>query len=403
MKYLITAVMIILCAPVCAQIRVDADFAGGNVVIDKISSDTVYFRPDLTGTQGKWFYWYFRATSDEPQTWYFKATQNNILTSLGANYSKDGGYTWQTIGPDEHLGTDLFAHTFTRADQSVRFSFGQPYTQRNFDRFMKKYRFHPQVKISTLCQSNKGREVEQILISNFEHEPVYKILFVARNHACEMMTNYIVEGIIDALLSGAPEMNTLLAKTEIMIIPFVDKDGVEEGDQGKNRLPRDHNRDYSGTSLYTTTAAIRKKIPEWAGNTPWVAIDLHNPGIKGEGHEKIFFVGKSQRRLHMEQKKLARILANTRRGPLSFDESHNFLEFGASWNKSTSYLKGWPFSEWAASYFRKGLLVTTTLEFPYALNGPQPITAQNTRYFGKDLIYALSHYLMQNKHSRKKK
>ena len=245
--------------------------------------------------------------------------------------------------------------------------------------------------------------MEQILISNFENEPVYKILFVARNHACEMMTNYIVEGIIDALLSGAPEMNTLLTEAEIMIIPFVDKDGVEEGDQGKNRLPRDHNRDYSGISLYATTAAIRKKIPEWAANTPWVAIDLHNPGIKGEGHEKIFFVGKSQRRLHMEQKKLARILANTRRGPLSFDEGHNFLEFGASWNRSTSYLKGWPFSEWAASYFRKGLLVTTTLEFPYALNGPQPITAQNTRYFGKDLIYALSHYLMQNKHSRKKK
>lgn len=400
MKRFITALMMISCAPVCAQIRIDADFAGGNVVIDKISSDTVYFRPDLTGTQGKWFYWYFRATSEEPQTWYFKATQTNILTSSGANYSRDGGYTWQRIDPDDHLSTNLFSHTFTRGDQSVRFSFGQPYTQRNFERFIKKYQGDSQLKISTFCHSGKGREVEQILISDFENEPDYKILFVARNHACEMMANYLIEGIIDALLSGTPEMDTLLAKAEIMIIPFVDKDGVEEGDQGKNRLPRDHNRDYSGASLYATTAAIRKKIPEWAGNTPWVAIDLHNPGIKGEGHEKIFFVGKSQPVLHKEQKKLAHILAVTRRGPLSFEKDHNFLTFGESWNKSTSYQKGWPFSEWAASYFGKGLLVTTTIEFPYALNGPQPITAQNTRYFGKDLIYALSHYLKHHKPSK---
>ena len=37
---------------------------------------------------------------------------------------------------------------------------------------------------------------------------------------------------------------------EVLAIPFMDKDGVEEGDQGKNRKPRDHNRDYIGQSVH---------------------------------------------------------------------------------------------------------------------------------------------------------
>ena len=42
------------------------------------------------------------------------------------------------------------------------------------------------------------------------------------------------------------------------LVPFVDKDGVEEGDQGKNRAPRDHNRDYAGASMYPETGALRE-------------------------------------------------------------------------------------------------------------------------------------------------
>jgi len=51
-----------------------SDFPGGNIIIDKIKNDTVWFRPDLRDTKGEWFYWYFAvfvyhpdAESDEPQ------------------------------------------------------------------------------------------------------------------------------------------------------------------------------------------------------------------------------------------------------------------------------------------------------------------------------------------------
>ena len=41
------------------QICVDANFPGGNIVVDSIAGDLVTLRPDLRDTEGDWFYWYF--------------------------------------------------------------------------------------------------------------------------------------------------------------------------------------------------------------------------------------------------------------------------------------------------------------------------------------------------------
>lgn len=376
-----------------AQISIDTNFAGANVIIDSISADTVYFRPNLKDTQGDWFYWNFRAISTQPKKWFFKAQDPNDLTARGAAYSLDGGYNWQWIDETDHHGEQLFSFTFEKADQVVRLSMGQPYTQHNFEHFIQLYKDDPRLKLGELTTTQKGRAAEKLLISNFDKKPEFKILLVARAHACEMMSNYLVEGIIKAVLSDNPKMQALLDKAEIMIIPFLDKDGVEEGDQGKNRIPRDHNRDYSGESLYATTRALRSQIPEWLGNTPWVGIDLHNPWIKNAEHERVFLVGNANPEIEREQLKFAEILRSKQRGSLTFDTQQNFLRYGESWNTGNNYEQGWPFSKWASSFYGKGLLFTTTLEFPYAVNLGQTVTQDNSREFGEDFIYAIAAYL----------
>ncbi|MCK5104126.1 MAG: hypothetical protein KAR17_14975, partial [Cyclobacteriaceae bacterium] len=45
------------------NIRISSDFPGGNIVVNKISSDTVWLEPDLSFTEGKWFYWYFKISN----------------------------------------------------------------------------------------------------------------------------------------------------------------------------------------------------------------------------------------------------------------------------------------------------------------------------------------------------
>ena len=51
------------------------------------------------------------------------------------------------------------------------------------------------------------------------------VLFTARHHACESTGNYVLEGVLEHLLS-LPEI-----PFRCIVIPFVDFDGVVDGDQ----------------------------------------------------------------------------------------------------------------------------------------------------------------------------
>ncbi|WP_339924450.1 M14 family zinc carboxypeptidase [uncultured Cyclobacterium sp.] len=377
-----------------AQIPVIAiDFPGGNVVVEKILGDTIFFKPDLRDTKGEWFYWCFTVKNTSNKKWFFKATKPNVLTNMGAAYSTDGGYEWNWIDKENHLGPELFSFDFSGSGAPVMLSMGMAYTQKNFDRFMLKHKNSKYIRKSVLSKTRAGRGVEKLLISNFDHQPKVRILFTARAHAGEMMSNYIIEGMIDAMLSKNPTMVKLLEHVEIMVIPFLDKDGVEQGDQGKNRTPRDHNRDYSGESIYTSTKAIREDIPKWIEGLPWIGIDLHNPWIKGENNEWVYFVGNEEERIAAAQEKFVNTLIRSQKGPLTINSKTGFLAYGTAWNKGSNYEQGYSFSKWASGFLDEGLIMTTTLEFPFGINNGQLVTQEKARLFGKDLIFALSEYI----------
>lgn len=372
---------------------IESDFPGGNVIIEKILGDTIFFRPDLRDTPREWFYWCFKVKNTSNKKWFFKATKPNVLTNMGAVYSIDGGYKWDWIDQENHHGSDLFSFNFSGDGKPVMLSMGMAYTQKNFDKFMLKYNSSPYIKKAVLSITRAGREVEQILISDFKAKPKYKVLFTARAHAGEMMSNYIIEGMIDALHSKDPMMKKLLEEAEIMIVPFLDKDGVEQGDQGKYRSPRDHNRDYSGESIYTSTRAIREDIPKWIAGLPWIGIDLHNPWIKGENNEWVYFVGNENERISAAQEKFVSTLIKRQNGPLKMDSKTGFLAYGTAWNKGSNYEQGYSFSKWASAFLDEGLIMTGTLEFPFGINNGQVVTQEKARLFGKDLIFALSEYM----------
>ena len=66
------------------------------------------------------------------------------------------------------------------------------------------------------------------------------VCFSCRHHCCESVAEYVLEGCLKEIEENAD----LCKKFTFYVLPFVDLDGVEDGDQGKNRAPHDHNRDY---------------------------------------------------------------------------------------------------------------------------------------------------------------
>ncbi len=176
------------------------------------------------------------------------------------------------------------------------------------------------------------------------------------------------------------------------MVPFVDKDGVENGDQGKNRRPRDHNRDYAGDSLYATTRAIRKMVNGWTDGRLRFSLDLHCPGLRGRYHEAVHFTGGPSAENWQRVERLCEILRRVQRGPLVFDPADN-LPWGKDWNVPSSFEKGKGCAKWMEE--RPGILIGTSIEIPYANANGQVVTAEAARALGHDLARAIRGFLSE--------
>jgi hypothetical protein len=77
--------------------------------------------------------------------------------------------------------------------------------------------------------------------------------------------------------------------TPRFVVPIVDLDGVVLGEQGKDRAPYDHNRDYVEDSMYPEVAAIKQYADE---NEVSFAFDFHAPSHKIGRSNHIFVVRK---------------------------------------------------------------------------------------------------------------
>lgn len=386
---LLLSLLIPSAAAARAEVTVDADFPGGNGVVRMIDGDHVYLYPDLRDTQGPWFYWCVRVRGAAGRTLTFHLTRYDPVGVRGPAVSTDAGKTWRWLGKQSGDARSL-RYTFGADAADVRFGLGMMYTSASLERFLKTLPAGAPVRREALCKSRAGREVPMLRVAKVEGDPRYRVLFTARHHACEMMASYAIEGVIDGVLADDEAGKWLRANVELLVIPIVDFDGVERGDQGKNRKPRDHNRDYVGDSIYPETAAIRKLVPAWSGGKLVAAFDLHCPWIRGNFNEVIYQVGSGVPAVWAEQQRFGAILECARRGPLVYRAADD-LPFNTAWNTAANYRLGVSNSRWAATL--PGVRLAGGFEIPYANAAGVEVTADTARAFGRDIAAGLKAYL----------
>ena len=241
------------------NMMIDGDFPGGNIVVEKIEGDDVFIRQDLRDTSGWWFYWCFRVRGAEGRTLNFRFSEigtspNSVLGARGPAVSLDGGQSWRWLGR-ENVTPTSFTYQFKVDQRDVRFSFAMPYQDEHLQSFLDRHDGSPYLRKEVLCHTRKGRPVERLHLGCLDQKPRYRLLVTCRHHASEMMASYVVEGLIEEILGNSEAGQYLRENVEFLIVPVVDKDGVEDGDQGKSRKPHDHGSDYGRKSIYPETAA----------------------------------------------------------------------------------------------------------------------------------------------------
>ncbi len=244
---------------ITADIRVDADYAGGNIIVEQVEGSTLHVRQDLRDTEGWWFYWNFRVVGAAGQQLRVQFSDPNPIGVRGPAISRNQGRTWSWLGAESMSGS-AFACTLSAEDNDVRFAFAIPYQLADWQRFVSAQRAEhaDALKEETLCQTRQQRPLPLLRVAPLVASTPRRVLLTARHHACESLANYVLEGVIETWLAQRTQPEGPPGNVELLVVPLVDLDGVEHGDQGKNRR--------RATTIGTTTARVFIQRPGPCGS-----------------------------------------------------------------------------------------------------------------------------------------
>ena len=382
-----TAILSHRCDKQAVSYTLDDKFPGGNIHVDSVQGDVLRLSPDLRDTMTPWFYWAFRVTNASGRTLTFVFDAKNMGVH-GPAVSVDEGCTWAWLGAGR-VQEGAFSYTFPEQISEVRFSVGMPYVRADWDRFLTGHPDTAEVHKATLARTPEGRDVPLLQIEHDQKKADFCVALTSRHHACEMMASYTLEGLVEGILANDESGQWLRDHVSFLIAPFMDTDGVERGDQGKNRAPHDHNRDYRGEPIYAEIKAWKNRVPSWSAGRSLVCVDFHCPALCGPVHESIFFVEPEDRRQAARMDELSECLWNAQTtGGLA--RHPNKLPFGCGFN-STSASEKSTNSAWSASL--PNTLLGVSLEVAYANASGSEVNAESARQLGRDFAVALKDWL----------
>lgn len=390
---------------------VDADIPAGNIVVKSIEGDVVKLKQDFRDTPGHWFYWAFRVRGAAGRTLTFDFGDSPAVGSRGAAVSEDHGghWRWSDFERDDprdpatgdHASYTTFTWKFGPDDNEVWFSQTFPYSQSDWEAFLAAHAadYGRVFVTNTLCLSKKGRPVEAGRFGRIDGRAKYRMLVTSRHHCAEVTATFVMEGLL-ASAFGDDELGRWMRENiEIRAVPFVDKDGAADGDQGKNRRPHDHCRDYNDDRppIHPEVKAIRDMMAAWEKEcgAPSVVMDLHCPWLRGswfkkdESNEYIYAVGIKQ--VEAKQRRMCEILGRVQESGSGFLASDYYAE-GRGWNKGANYVAGSTLTQWAIRTWPDAPLVIC-FEIPFANARRMTLTPPAFRLFGRDIALALKAYL----------
>ena len=375
-----------MAAPKKASFTVDTELPAGNAIIEKIDGNTVRLKQDLRDS-GLWFYWAFRVKGAAGRTVRFEFTDKRWGGPVGVRgpvVSRDGGRTF-SYPLDGKSRTDGFTYTFASDENDVLFYECHPYVRANWDEFVAKHSasLGKRFVVETLCKSRKGISVPCARFGCIGAKPRHRIFMSARHHCSESTASWVLEGVAEAFLADDALGCWLRENVELMMVPFVDYDGVQSGDQGKVRKPHDHNRDYS-EFIYPETKAITQWIARHANGKLDMFIDVHCPWIRGKYNEWVYTPWKDPKILPdvASEKRFSELLEKLQCGTMRYRAADD-LPFGKEWNKGVNYAQGWSAVIWACHKV-KGLKIARSYEVPFANANGAVVTPETCRDLGRD-------------------
>lgn len=357
--------------------KIDKNLPGGNIVVKSIDGSQVILNREMRDTQYNWIYWKFRAVFQSTDTVTFSFNDCPALSARGPAISLDKGISWYW-GEKLVVSNDSFSYTPTASGEEVWFCQCIPYMESDLRRFLNSLP-DDSIRISELCKSRKGRSVELLTLGNGSE----KIFLSSRHHCQESMATYALEGILKEVLEHPEEYS----RFTFLAVPFSDKDGVEDGDQGKGRVPHDHARDYGPNPIYPEVKAIMELIQK---EKPVFVHDMHCPWLRSGDSETVYFVGSKDARIQACIDRFSQLLSQ--QAPKDFPtDPKDDIPYGTSWNTDQNYAQGKTLVQWSADL--PWLPAAISIEIPFANTHDVTVNADSARHLGAAIARSIRKFL----------
>ena len=207
--------------------------------------------------------------------------------------------TWISISAVTDDG-DYFYFSFKSAQDSVMVSlFGSPkttailkaageisyYTYQRYEEYVNSIANHPLIEHKILGKSVEGRDIRFLTITDPSVPDSIKrsVWLLYRQHCDEYNTSYIMEGMINYLLSDTSDLaKEILSRTIFKIVPVVNVDGVFSQLDRINANGIDLNRNWSATLDHSSeepeVRAVHDELDDWIlnmGGKVSLMLDMH--------------------------------------------------------------------------------------------------------------------------------
>ena len=192
----------------------------------------------------------------------------------------ENGRDWSSV-PTTSLPGNRVRLTLDMPGPALYVARVEPYRLSDLDRLMASIRAHPRVQVTTLGKTAAGRDLEMIRVG--DQRAPYRVFLRARAHPWEAGSNWIVEGLVQRLLTGDAHAKRFLGQYALYVLPMANKDGVARGMTRFNVMGTDLNRNWDAPAdpqLAPENAALERWLEKTTadGRRPHLAIELHNDG-----------------------------------------------------------------------------------------------------------------------------
>lgn len=248
-------------------IKISSQFDSGAIDIvraESPSSIELNIRKDSHADLLQWFHFRLQGARGEPCVMKLLNAGQAVFPGGWENYRAVASYdrkTWFRV-PTAYDGKVLTI-THTPERDSIYYAYFEPYSwERHLD-LLGKVENSPVGRVLDIGSTIDGRDMNLAVIGDPSARK--KVWIIARQHPGETMSEWFVEGMLDALLDRAdPVARMALQQAVFYIVPNMCPDGAVRGNLRTNAAGANLNREWMSPSLERSPEvfAVRNKIHE---------------------------------------------------------------------------------------------------------------------------------------------